>query len=177
MIIRKAHPEDAAGIVRVHIAAWQTTYHGIVPADYLEMLPMQAEERQERWERTLRDKAIFNFVAEDEEHGKIAGFINGGPRMHDDPAYPGELYSVYILAEYQKLGLGKQLVQTLAGAMYKAGYSSLWLWALDENINAISFYKKLGARKYKSNIFELHGAKIPESALVWDDISVLIGEV
>ncbi len=35
MIIREARTEDIAGIAKVHVDTWQTTYAGIVPDEHL----------------------------------------------------------------------------------------------------------------------------------------------
>jgi hypothetical protein len=49
--LREAVCADAAGIARVHVASWQTTYRGIVPDAYLDGLTPQ--NRQRMWDHDL----------------------------------------------------------------------------------------------------------------------------
>src|SRR5918998_4172552 len=44
-VVREARPADAAGIARVHVDTWRTTYRGIVPDDHLDALSYEARER------------------------------------------------------------------------------------------------------------------------------------
>ncbi len=82
--IRTAQFEDAAGIARVHVDCWRTTYKGIFPDDLLARLSYEG--REQSWQRALSDPAQITFAAEDEA-GKIVGFINGGPEREGDPVY------------------------------------------------------------------------------------------
>src|SRR2546421_1657302 len=75
--IRPARVEDAAGLAKVHIDSWRTTYKGLVPDEHLANL--SSEWRTERAKQQLSNPPpnVFVFVAEDEQ-GKIVGFIVGG---------------------------------------------------------------------------------------------------
>lgn len=173
MIIRKAYPEDAAGITAVHVKTWQTTYRGIVPDDYLDNI--QALNWLERWQRDLSEPEPhqFAFVAEDKENSTIAGFVWGGPERNNDPIYRGELYIIYILQTYQQRGLGRLLVQALVRSLLEVGISSLLLWVMDANPGR-SFYEALGGRRVKRSAFEINGVSIDESAYGWTDTQPLL---
>lgn len=95
-VIRLAVVSDAAGLARVHIESWRTTYKGIVPDDYL--ANMLLESRVQNWRRNLSEFADKNYtyVAEDAE-GQIVGFVRGGPERAGDEFYRGELYAIYLL--------------------------------------------------------------------------------
>ena len=96
MILRAAHPTDAAAIAKVHINSWRTTYKGIVPDDFLATLSY--EQRTPWWRNILLQPAptSFVYVAED-PHGQVIGFASGGPERGGDPDYAGELYAIYLL--------------------------------------------------------------------------------
>ena len=49
--IRPARPEDSEAIGRVHIAAWQAAYRGLMPDEFLDGLDGTA--RGERWHSAL----------------------------------------------------------------------------------------------------------------------------
>lgn len=60
------------------------------------------------------------YVAEADGRG-VVGFISGGPERTGDPAYAGEVYAVYILGQYQRQGIGRQLVVTLVNQLLREG--------------------------------------------------------
>jgi GNAT superfamily N-acetyltransferase len=173
MIIRQARPGDAAGITRVHVQSWQTTYRGIIPDDYLDSIP--AEQWQARWLRDLSEPGTneFTYVAENELTGEIAAFVWGGPERHHDPLYSGELYAIYILDAYQRQGLGRRLIQALVRSLLDVGISSLLLWVIDANPGRY-FYEALGGKRVKSGTFEVRGVTIGESAYGWTDTRALL---
>lgn len=96
MIIREARCDDAAGIARIHVESWRTTYRGIVPDDVLERL--SEERRVAYWSDVLcrEPRSDVVYVAED-ERGAIAGFAAGGPERDGTHGYDGELYAIYLL--------------------------------------------------------------------------------
>ena len=89
MIIREARIDDAAGIAKVHVDTWRTTYAGILPDEHLANLSY--ERREKLWIDYILSDAesrIFNYVAENDA-GQIVGFASGGPGgvMMDEVAY------------------------------------------------------------------------------------------
>src|SRR5712692_7462985 len=94
MLIRLARIEDAAGIAKVHVDSWRTTYRGMVPEDYLANLSYEA--REKNWMRHLEHDGAFIYVAENAS-GHIIGFVAGGAPREADPFYKGELYAIYLL--------------------------------------------------------------------------------
>ncbi|MEH7305467.1 GNAT family N-acetyltransferase, partial [Neobacillus drentensis] len=60
--IRKAVLADVAGIARVHVDSWRTTYANIVPNEYINDLTY--EKRADLWEQTIPNGQVF--VAEDD---------------------------------------------------------------------------------------------------------------
>ena len=174
MIIRRARVEDAAGIARVHVNSWQTTYRGIVPDDYLDAI--QLEEWRERWVDNLSTPApnTFGHVAENEENGEVAGFVRGGTTRNPELPYRGELYAIYTLKEYQLHGLGRHLVQSMARDLQNADMTEMLLWVFETNLASHRFYETLGGCYVKSNTFEINGVPIVERAYAWTDLNPLL---
>lgn len=106
MIIRKATLNDAAGIAKVHVDSWRSTYRGIVSDDFLSSLSY--ENREERWKNFMsnNEEQQYLFVAEE---GKFVGFASGGQNRTDVNDYIGELFAIYILEDFQKKGIGRAL--------------------------------------------------------------------
>ena len=173
--IRRGRPADAAGIARVHVDSWRTSYQGIVPADFLAGLSY--ERRQRRWDETLTrtDRGEVVYVAEDES-GQIVGFASGGPERSGDPVYRGEVYAIYLLAGQQRRGLGRRLMGAVAADLAAAGIHSLLLGVLAENAPARRFYAALGGVPLREQTFELGGVPVVEVAYGWADTAGLISE-
>lgn len=174
MIIRQATPEDAAGIAKVHVDTWRTTYHGIVPEEYLEN--MSYEESEKRWVARLNisEGKTCIYVAEDEA-GHIVGFVCGGPDRDNDPVYKAELYAIYILQAYHSQGLGRRLTLALVEGLLQMDLDSMILWVFAVN-PARRFYEALGGQLVKANQFEISGVPIDEVAYAWPDIRLLLEE-
>ncbi|MFL5590179.1 MAG: GNAT family N-acetyltransferase, partial [Ktedonobacteraceae bacterium] len=144
MIIRQATLEDAAGIAKVHVDTWRTTYRGIVPEEYL--ANMSYEESEKRWAGRLSDSEgkTCIYVAEDEA-GHIVGFVSGGPDRDNDPVYKGELYAIYILQAHYGEGIGRLLTLALVEGLLQMGLDSMILWVFAVN-PARHFYEALGGQ-------------------------------
>ncbi len=173
--IRRAEPADAAGIARVHVDSWRTSYQGIVPADYLAGLSY--ERWQQRWDDILTgtDGGEVVYVAEDES-GQIVGFAAGGPERNGDPVYRGKLHAIYILAGYQGRGTSRRLMGAVAADLAAAGIHALRLWVLAENAPARRFYAALGGVPLREKTVDLGGVPVVEVAYGWADTAGLIGE-
>lgn len=178
VIIREAREGDAAGIARVHVESWQTTYRGIVPAAYLDGLSV--ENRQRGWERQLGGAIgpLDVFVAEDTATGAIVGFVSGGPEQGGtDPAFPWELYAIYLLADRQRRGIGKRLAAALIERLRQRGAGSLLLWVLAENWPARRFYEALGGAVVRERSITIGGVELPELAYGWHDLAALLQRI
>lgn len=172
MSIRQARIEDAAGIAKIHVDTWRTTYAGIVPAEHLANLSY--EKREKIWAQGLSnpDSKVFYYVADDDS-GRLIGFVNGGPERTNDPDYKGELYAIYILKQYQGQGLGHRLVSALAKGLLSTRIDSMLLWVLADN-PACHFYESLGGQRIKSKQENIGGATLEEIAYSWKDIRILL---
>src|SRR5579863_486033 len=110
--IRPARLEDAGAIAHVHVESWRTTYAGIVPDAYLAGLDETLRTRL--WHEWLGGGALI-FVAEID--GSVVGFAHGGANREPVEACDAELYSIYLLREVQKRGIGAALLRSMAGAL------------------------------------------------------------
>ena len=165
MLIRKANLEDAAGISKVHVDSWRTTYKGIVPDSFLENLSY--EERERIWKSGIEKNQVY--IAEDEK-GQIVGFASGGKeRTGKYDAYRGELYAIYLLEGQQGRGTGQKLFQSVVDDLKENQLNSMLIWALAEN-PACRFYEKLGGKKIDTAEIELDGKKLGEVAYGWDEL-------
>ncbi len=170
-MIREARPEDAPAIARVHVDAWRSTYTGIVPNEYLAALSY--ERREQGWREALSnpDHPSFVYVAGDEA-GQVVGFASGGPEREGNPDYKGELYAIYLFAETQRRGLGRQLTQAVARRLLSAGISSMLVWVLASNPGR-AFYEALGGQYLSEKKITIGEKELVEVAYGWQDIRAL----
>lgn len=64
---------------------------------------------------------------------------------------------MYIKKNYQRLGIGSKLYENIINTFKKAHKIKMGIWCIKNNIPAISFYEKKGARKIKETNFTLFG--------------------
>jgi GNAT superfamily N-acetyltransferase len=169
ILIRRAEPNNAAGIAHVHVQAWHSTYRGIVPDSYLDSL--DEAERADHW-RDLLESGMVVLVAE--RAGQVIGFATGGKSRDGVANCDAELYAIYLLEEAQRARIGRDLLHELARTLREQGFRSMEVWVLARN-SAREFYARMGAEYARSKEIEIGGATLMEMAYVWPDLSALAG--
>jgi diamine N-acetyltransferase len=90
--------------------------------------------------------------------GVLAGYmkINEGAAQSDlaDPAAL-EIERIYVLRDFQGLGLGRAMVEKALEIARKKEKKFLWLGVWEKNENAIAFYKRMGFRKAGTHPFTM----------------------
>lgn len=90
----------------------------------------------------------FYFVYNEEN--LVAYFkINVGIAQTDVKlSYSVELERIYVLSEYQGMGLGEQLLNKIKNIAKEKGKSMLWLGVWEKNERAIQFYQRHSFQKF-----------------------------
>ena len=174
--IRAARPADARAMARVHVDSWRTAYEGIVPADFLAGLSYDS--REAWWEQvlTMERPGVLSLVAETGS-GDLVGLAGTGPEREGNPTYRAELYVIYLLAEYQRQGLGRRLFSASVRRLLRGGFNSLLVWVLKDNLGACRFYESIGGRQVGYKTITIGGADLVEVSYGWKDIGDLtVGE-
>lgn len=159
--VRVAEPRDAAGVARVHVAAWQRGYADLMPASVLDRLDVQ--EGRGRWEQRLADPAAGVLVAI--EAGIVVGFVHHGPARDDDLVREQqrwwEIYAVYVLPEAWGRGVGSRLWRGVVGAV-PADAAAVCAWVLEGNDRARAAYASWGlAADGATRASERDGFRLP----------------
>jgi GNAT superfamily N-acetyltransferase len=138
--IRPARRGDAEGIARVHVDTWRETYQGILPPRVLSA--QTYARRLALWRQTLaRDTARVAFVAVAER--SIVGFATSGRNRYAALPFSAEMYTLYVLAEWQGEGIGQELFDRSARHLAAEGHANLATWVLTDN-PSVGFYEWLG---------------------------------
>jgi GNAT superfamily N-acetyltransferase len=141
MLIRSAQPDDALDVARVHVRSWQTGYHGLLPAAYLDQL--RPEERAQRYDFATQDiRKPATLVAVDEN--RVCGFATTAPARDTESPDQGELCALYVDPDKWGCGAGTALIVAARARLFEQGYRYANLWLLAGNARAARFYRKDG---------------------------------
>ena len=137
MIIKKMESEDEInGKGYVHYKSWHETYTGMIDAGYMEQQTLEkCTVTAHKWPDNI-------IVAKDGE--KVVGFAGYGAYRDDTLPAHGEVYAIYVLAEYQGRRIGYELMNTALEKL--SAYKKIAVWVLKGNNNAIRFYERYGFR-------------------------------
>jgi GNAT superfamily N-acetyltransferase len=137
--IREATAADIPELAALHVKTWNDTY-----APLLLKGPGHAvRERQWREKFHAQDAAWFCYVVERQD-GRLVGFAQGN--RSDHPEFAGELNKIYLLRDYQRLGVGTLLLGHVARRFRSLGINSMWLFG-DARNPASRAWTRLGALK------------------------------
>lgn len=151
LVIREATRDDLPALAALHVKTWSDTYPLVrQPPTY------QIRERQWREQFEKDDGSWFCFVVEN-SHGELVGFAKGRTYASDDlPGYSGELNKIYLLREYQRLGVGRQLVGQVARRFLSKGINTMVLFGTPQNPSC-AFHEALGGERLYAANGEFHG--------------------
>lgn len=136
-IIKKMESEDEInGKGYVHYKSWHETYTGMIDRGYMERHTLEkCTEIAHKWPDNI-------IVAKDGE--KVIGFAGyGAYRDHTLPGR-GEVFAIYVLAEYQGKRIGYALMNAALEKL--SAYKKIAVWVLKGNNNAIRFYERYDFR-------------------------------
>jgi ribosomal protein S18 acetylase RimI-like enzyme len=161
--IRQADSRDADAIASVHGHSWRGAYSGIIPHKALNT--MITRRGTAWWQRVIsRSGAVF--VAD--VGGLIVGYVTFGRNRARQLTQQGEIYELYLLPEYQGVGLGTRLFDSARKALRAHDLKGLVVWALDDNNAANCFYHGLGGRDIAEGTETFDGKTLKKVAYVWN---------
>lgn len=137
--IRHARPDDAEAIAAAHDASWRDAYRGVIPGVELERMIAR---RGPRWWRSAITRGTGLLVLDFDK--TVVGYATYGRNRVPSMPYSGEIFEIYLMPEYQGLGLGRRLFAAARRELAEYGYLSTIVWALADNEKALSFYRGLG---------------------------------
>ncbi len=182
--VRRARPTDAAAIGAVHVAAWRSTYPGILPDGFLSRLsiPRQAA----HYDKAIRAGiGVHVAIASGVDLGRgggparIVGFVSGGPAPEGEIPFrldrslgEGEIETLYVLDDWRERGVGRRLMRAAAAHLAGAGCRSAFLWVLRDNPSRW-FYARLGGKPAAEATIQVGGTAVVQTAYVWEPIEKL----
>lgn len=140
--VRTAAVEDARGVALVHVASWQRAYRGLIPDEVLDGLSV--DQREVGWRRIIGDSDAGGRTIVATRAGEIVGWASFGPGRDDGESERGELWGLYAHPEAYSTGVGHALISAVEAALRADGFDGAYLWVLDGNDRAATFYERHG---------------------------------
>ena len=178
MQFRRADASDADAIGALHADSWRRHYRGAYSDEYLDGDVIA--DRTALWRQRLhapRDGYV-TIVAEDDR--VLVGFAH---TIFDlDSAGDALLDNLHVSSTHQRGGIGARLMALSAQATVDhAPGSGLYVWVLDQNVNAQAFYAAHGGQRMERTEAEAPGgdpARLNGTPMklryLWPDPAVLI---
>ena len=145
--IRDAVIEDAPAIARVNYLTWLHAYRGLIPD--LELDSLNVESLTDNWKQNLSiaNPRIGIFVVTNSE--SIVAYSRFYPSVDpdDDRNRVATIGSMYVDPEFQREGIGHNLMSVVLEAAKNCGFTEATLHVLAANTRAREFYEGLGWEK------------------------------
>lgn len=136
ILIRDTVEKDYERKGYIHFRSWFETYVGLMESEYL------GKHTLERCINIAKKYPKNTLVAE--YNKEIVGFKSYN-KSSDSEDSRGEVCVLYVLKNYQKLSIGKALMDECIKRLASFEYVSVWV--LHNNIQAIKWYENYGFTK------------------------------
>lgn len=139
--LRRATQDDVMTLVKTRQLAWEATYRGIYPDEAIDCFDFQAHVKAERRRLSLWEYHCDLVLDGDD----CVGYLAWGTRKEDAwRDFTFRLQSLYLMPEYQGVGLGRWLLGQVRWACRTQGYRKFYLDCHPANKKALGFYQHMG---------------------------------
>lgn len=176
LAFRRAGPQDARDIARIHIESWRETYSRLMPPAVLAGLDL--DEWTRRWEQYLADDdpAAATILALDKAGAAGFGLCRGQRSQKLLPlGFAAEITSLYLLRRIQRRGAGRRILGEMAAHLLARGCDSASVWVFRDAAHARAFYTAHGAEPTGvTGVWEIYGMTLPDMAYGFRDLRRLL---
>ena len=176
---RLAGPADAAAVAELHAESWRRHYRGAYSDAFLDGDVFA--DRLAVWSERLReaDPRRSTILA---EAGGLVGFANAF--FDEDPRWGALLDNLHVSRGHQRRGVGSRLLaRTAEAVLNRTAPTGLYLWVLEQNVDARAFYEARGGRRVGRDRVSPPGGiasrivgLTAKLRYAWPDPSVLVAE-
>ena len=163
---REANVADALAVAEVHVQSWRESFAGIVPQTFLDK--MSVENRTKAFETGFALDSYKMFVAETEANG-IVGFADFGKTRDNQNKFEAELYAIYLLRDFQRMGIGGKLFDLGAKYLVANNMNSLSLTALEVSPYK-QFYEKMGGHLVERKTTQIESESYATVVYGWNKL-------
>ena len=157
VVIRAGSAADAAPIAAVQRETWFAAYTGIIPDEIIDRVTAPDDGARVRQSFRTRPWQRMIVATADDEQAGIVGYASFGPETDvlgapwphplstdGEERRVAELYALYVRPAWWSTGTGRALMDRVLARSAAAGYSSITLWVLRDNVRARRFYERAG---------------------------------
>lgn len=150
-------PEYYEGKADVRYTAWQETYRGLMPDQYLDL------QSRKKCLESIEKNPMDTIVAVC--GNKVIGFACycSDARPFTEHKETSEIMALYVLGDYQGYGVGKDLVEE---CLSRLPWPDVVLYVLKGNERAMGFYRHMGFVAAGKEISQ----EIPQGTLVEEEM-------
>jgi ribosomal protein S18 acetylase RimI-like enzyme len=153
MMIKKCTLEDLQELQNISVETFTETFKEQNSPEHLNAYLEKAYNLNQLEKELANHSSQFFFVLFNEE---IAGYLKVNTDEAQSEAMDNEsleIERIYVKKEFQKHGLGKQLMNKAVEIAEEQKKKRIWLGVWEENENAIAFYQKKGFVQTGSHSF------------------------
>lgn len=147
--------QDIPQVLQVLVQSYQTTYLGLLEQSSLDNLTVN--NNSSNLKRPAAQKVIgiehYLFLAT-LETSEIVGYAYCGRNNYSEVASDSELYDLYLLKDYQGLGIGLKLFESSKNRLREQGFQTMFLWCVKENPSC-GFYDAMGGKRVDERMTNL----------------------
>jgi len=162
-IFRDATEQDIPELGKLHAITWAETYNAKNP---------NIELRQHQWRKAFteeNDGSWFCILVVNKKN-ELAGFAKGKIyKKENSPEQRGDLNKIYLLSDYQRLGLGQKLFKLVVQRFLSKGINDMVLFGVPQNPSC-AFHEAMGGERSYSDRGTFDGC------YRWPDLKKIIHE-
>jgi ribosomal protein S18 acetylase RimI-like enzyme len=146
---RAAAPHDAGAIAALHADSWRRHYRGAFMDAYLD--GDIVTDRLQVWTARLSPPQLDQYTVCADADGEVVGFAH--TVFGHDPKWGAMLDNLHVRSNLKGNGIGTRLLSEAARNLIRCRPSEpLYLWVLDQNVAAQSFYDARGGVRVESTL-------------------------
>lgn len=152
-MIKRCTENDVSTLQEISIQTFSETFEHDNEEEHLLSYLEKAYNIEKLREELSKTNSFFYFI---KHQDKIAGYLKVNVKDKQTEAMGNdalEIERIYIRKEFQKLGLGKKLLNHAFAVAHDQQVRKIWLGVWEENKNALAFYKKNGFIKSGQHSF------------------------
>jgi GNAT superfamily N-acetyltransferase len=138
--LRIGGPNDATAVACLHADSWRRHYRGAYSDDFLDG-GVEAD-RIEVWARRLRTDSADTTTILAEDDGVLIGFVC--VIFDEDPQWGSLVDNLHVAFTQKRAGVGTKLMAEAARSVIRHGPGGMYLWVLEQNVDAQAFYQARG---------------------------------
>lgn len=163
--IRPATPADCAGIAKVQVDSYCTSYAGFFPQSYFQNFSYAEQEQDWRnWFASENGEILLVAVSAENE---VLGYALARAKAEIYPGYASELAALHVRKALQSQGIGKALLLNAVQHLAARGCQTVMLWTLQGN-PVRRWYERLQGKLLGETNYDVDGWNIVEVAYGWE---------